>query len=140
MTYPVKSATAKEATKVLAEYFKYIIPHMGEKVDCIQTDTRSQFTGDEWRKVCENHKVKCRTCPTDHQAMNGQVERASGILATKMRALLMARNVHQKYWPLALEVASYFLNRTPPTSLNGMSPLQSSTGEKPDLKHASVFG
>ncbi len=101
-TYPVKSATAREATKVLNEYFTYIVPHIIEKVDCIQTDAGTQFSGNEWRNECERCKVKCRSCPTDYQALNGQVGRSIGILAMKMRALLMERSVPNKYWPLAL--------------------------------------
>ncbi len=139
-TYPVKCATAREATEVLNEYFTYIVPHMREKIDCIQTDAGTQFSGNEWRSACNRYKVKCRSCPTDYQAMNGQVERSLGILAMKMRALLMERNVPEKYWPLALEAASYLLNRIPHTSLNGVSPLESCTGEKPNLRHARVFG
>ncbi len=121
---------------MLNEYFTYIVPHIIEKVDCIQTDAGTQFSGNE----CERYKVKCRSCPTDYQALNGQVERSIGILAMKMRALLMERSVPNKYWPLALEAASYLLNRTLHASLNGMSPLESSTGEKPNLRHARVFG
>ncbi len=59
--------------------------------------------------------------PVDHQAMNRQVERVIGLLAAKTRALLMDKGVDQKYWPLALEVASYLLNRMPHESLGGLS-------------------
>ncbi len=72
--------------------------------------------------------------------MNGQVERAIGILGAKMRALLMDLDTHKKHWPLAMETATYLLNRTPHESLKGMSPLEIETGDKPDLRRARVFG
>ncbi len=72
--------------------------------------------------------------------MNGQVERAIGVLAEKIRTLLMDKQTSKKYWPLALEAATYLLNRTPHESLGGVSPLERSTREKPDLSRARVFG
>ncbi len=72
--------------------------------------------------------------------MNGQVERVSGILAAKTRALLMGKRVESKYWPLALETATYILNRTPNESLDGRTPYQVATGAEPDYDRLRVFG
>ncbi len=52
----------------------------------------------------------------------------------------MGKQTSKKYWPLALEAATYLLNRSPHESLGGMSPLEKSTGERPDLSRARVFG
>ncbi len=65
---------------------------------------------------------------------------AIGGLTEKARALLMDKQTGKKYCPLALGAATYLLNRTPHESLGGVSPLEKSTGEKTDLKRASVFG
>ncbi len=72
--------------------------------------------------------------------MNGQVERAIGIVAAKTRALLMDKKTPKKYWPLAMETATYLLNRMPHESLGGVAPLEKSMGEKPNLGKARVFG
>ncbi|MCP3666698.1 MAG: DDE-type integrase/transposase/recombinase [Gammaproteobacteria bacterium] len=138
--YPVKNASTLDAVDSLEKYCKFVLPFLGEKVDCIQTDAGNQFTSQEWREVCAKRGLTCRTCPVDHQAMNRQVERAIGILAAKMRALLLGMNMHNKYWPLAIETVIYILNRTPHTSLQNIPPLEKSTGDKPDLKRCRVFG
>ncbi len=138
--YPVKDASTDSAIQTLKMYCKTIIPRLKEKVDCLQTDAGTQFNTDQWREACLEHNITHRTCPVDHQAMNGQVERVIGILAAKVRALLMGKGVEHKYWPLALDAAAYLLNRTPHQSLNGMSPLQAGTGHKPDLSRLRVFG
>ncbi len=138
--YPVKNASTLDAVDSIEKYCKFVLPFLGEKVDCIQTDAGNQFTSQEWREVCTERGLTCRTCPVDHQAMNGQVERAIGILAAKMRALLLGMNMHKRYWPLAIEAAAYILNRTPHASLQNISPLEKSTGDKPDLKRCRVFG
>ncbi len=72
--------------------------------------------------------------------MNGQVERMNGILATKMRSLMGKMEVPNKYWPLAIVTAAFILNRTPSVALQGRTPLEEGTGEKPDLRRMKVFG
>ncbi len=138
--YPVRDATTVSAVETLKKYCNSILPFLGAKIDCIQTDAGTQFNTTEWKEICTKNNMMHRTCPVDHQAMNGQVERVIGLLAAKTGALLMDKGVDQKYWPLALEVASYLLNRMPHESLGGLSPLQKSTGQKPDLSRMRVLG
>ncbi len=138
--YPVKTASAKEAASALEKYCVYIIPYMSEEVECIQTDAGTQFLSIDWALMCVKYKLKHRTCPVDHQAMNGQVERAQGLIAAKMRALLRDGNLNERYWPLALETAVYLLNRTPHDGLGGITPIEKGTGQKPDVSRLKVFG
>eukprot|EP01084_Bolivina_argentea_P010287 19151_1 len=100
----------------------------------MQTDSGTQFNSQEWKRTCAEHGLVHRTCPIDHQAMNGQVERAIGVLAEKTRALLMDKQTSKKYWPLALEAATYLLNRTPHESLGGVSPLRAFDEEASGLE------
>ncbi len=62
------------------------------------------------------------------------------MLAAKIRALLMDSRTEKGLWPLAMETATYLMNRTPHESLDGLSPLEKSTGRKPDLSRARVLG
>ncbi len=138
--YPVKSATSTEAAMSLDLFLNEIAPYVKNKITCIQSDAGSQFTSSEWNKRCADDGIVCRRCPVDHQAMNGQVERIQGILAAKVRALLRDGDLEIKYWPLALEAATYLVNRTPHTSLGSVSPLEKATGRKPDLNHTRKYG
>ncbi len=137
--YPVKSATSTEAVTYLNLFLTQIAPYLKNKITCIQSDAGSQFTSNEWYKRCADDGIVCRRCPVDHQAMNGQVERIQGILAAKVRALLRDGGLGIKYWPLALETATYLINRTPHTSLNGTCPLERATGRKPGLNHTRKY-
>ncbi len=138
--YPVRNATAQGAAGTLKDYLLHVTPYLKEKITCIQMDAGSQFTAGEWVSVCASHGLKSRSCPVNHQEMNGQVERMIGILATKMRSLLGTMEVPSKYWPLAIVTAAYLLNRTPSVALGGRTPLEAGTGEKPDLRKLKVFG
>ncbi len=138
--YPVKSATSTEAVASLDLYLTQVAPYMKNKVTCIQSDAGNQFVTNEWSKRCADEGITYRHCPIDHQAMNGQVERVQGILAAKVRALLQDGKLQTRYWPLALETATYLINRTPHTSLGGISPLEMATGRKVDLRHTRKYG
>ncbi len=72
--------------------------------------------------------------------MNGQVERMIGIIESKIRAIVSDHDIPSKYWPLALHTITYILNRTLPSALKGLSPLQFATGREADLSRARVFG
>ncbi len=138
--YPVENATAQEAAESLEDYLMNVAQYLRIKITCIQTDAGSQFAAKGWTSVCASHGLKSRSCPVDHQEMNGQVERMIGILAAKVRSLLGTMEVPSKYWPLAIVTAAYLLNRTPSVALGGRAPLEAGTGEKPNLSRMKVFG
>ncbi len=136
----MKNATAEEAADTLKDYLVSVRPYLKKTITCIQTDAGSQFSAKDWATVCALNGLKHRSCPVDHQEMNGQVERMIGILATKMRSLMGKMEVPNKYWPLAIVTAAFILNRTPSVALQGRTPLEEGTGEKPDLRRMKVFG
>ncbi len=138
--YPVRSISAKEAAISLNKFCTGVLPFLGEQVNCIQTDAGTQFTSSEWADTCQKYNLMHRMCPVDHQTMNGQVERAQGILASKTRALLMDSGLNKSFWPFAMVAAAYICNRLPHDGLGGLSPWEKSTGSKPDLSRMKVFG
>ncbi len=64
------------------------------------------------------------------------------MLAAMTRAMLRARNVPQRYWPLALEVAVYLKSRTPNDAIAGNIPIERVLGEVGTTKYnkIKVFG
>ncbi len=74
--------SAEEAAQYLHKYCENTLPTLRKKIECIQTYAGTQFNTQEWKRICTKHGLKHRTCPVDHQTMNGQEERAIGILAT----------------------------------------------------------
>ncbi len=137
-SYPVGSVSAKEAAQSLEKYCTCILPFLGENVDCFQTDAGTQFMSKEWAEMCRKRNVMHRTCPIDHQAMNGQVERAQGMLAAKIRAFLMDGGMEKGFWPLAMETATY--SKTLPPINNCVDFIKNSgkTGLRYEHRHTVV--
>ncbi len=106
----------------------------------VQTDQGTQFLSIEWVKICNKMNILQRQCPTNAQAMNGQVEQVQGILVSKMRALMHETTTPTKYWPLAIQHATWVYNRMPNRVLKGKTPWEAATGRKPNLNIMRVFG
>ncbi len=59
-----------------------------------------------------------------------------------VRAMLRARQVTERFWPLALNTAIYLKNRTPHHAINGEAPICQAFGRKNvnELQKSRVFG
>jgi hypothetical protein len=53
--------------------------------------------------------------------------------------MLADSKLPQKFWAEALSTAVYLRNRSPTKAVQGMTPFESWTGEKADVKHFRVF-
>ncbi len=131
-----------EAIKALEHYLTNIKPRLVNPIDTIQTDAGSELTSKAWEETCAKGEVMSRRCPVDYQALNGQTERSQGVIASMMRAMLRARQVPERFWPLALNTAVYLKNRMPHDAINGEIPIYKAFGHKKmkELKSLKVFG
>ncbi len=96
--YPVTGTSTETAILALEHYLIYVANTLTHKIECIQTDAGSQFVTGEWSSACHERGIKSRTCPVDHQAMNGQVERVQGTLCNLMKAMMKTMHVPREYW------------------------------------------
>ncbi len=138
--YPVRGASSREAVQILEEFLINARNTWKIKLTMVQTDQGTQFMSKEWARMCNKHGVGHRQCPTNAQAMNGQVERVQGILVNKMRAIMRDSDTPTAFWPLAIKLAAWLYNRTPNRALNGKMPWEAATGNKPDLTITRTFG
>ncbi len=56
------------------------------------------------------------------------------------RAMLNEKNLPNYFWAEAVAIAVYIMNRTPTTTIHGMTPKEKFTSKKPDVSHLRVFG
>lgn len=83
-------------------------------------------------------------CYADSQ--HGKPEQAGAIIMMRMRSMIIAAHLPQVLWPLAAQVASYLLNRTPSwtRAIDGShvwtTPHERMLGYKPNLANLHVFG
>ena len=67
-------------------------------------------------------------------------ERKNRTLEEFIRSLLSESKLQKRFWAKALATSTYIINRSPTKAVVGMTPYETFTGEKPDVKHLQVFG
>jgi len=72
--------------------------------------------------------------------LHGHAENKNDIILTQMRCLLEEAGLKSIYWPYALQVAIYLINRTPLKALNFHTPFEVLYGKRPTMKNIRVFG
>ncbi|GBN37520.1 Retrovirus-related Pol polyprotein from transposon TNT 1-94 [Araneus ventricosus] len=71
---------------------------------------------------------------------NGVIERENKILVEAARSMLHAKDLPDKLWAEAVNMAAYVLNRTEPTPEAGKSPYEIWFKRKPSVDHLKIFG
>ena len=79
-------------------------------------------------------------------SQHGKPERAGGMIIARARAMLIAARLPEELWPLAVQSATYLLNRTPAwtATTDGLhmwtTPHERMLSKKPNLANLRVFG
>ena len=71
---------------------------------------------------------------------NGVAERLNRTLVETVRSMLIDSKLPHKFWAEALSTATYLRNRSPTKAIEGMTPHEAWTKEKPQVEHLRVFG
>lgn len=71
---------------------------------------------------------------------NGVAERLNRTLLEKVRAMLHESGLPRALWGEAVRHAVWLKNRTPTKALEGGTPLEAATGQKPDLSRVRTWG
>ena len=61
-------------------------------------------------------------------------------LVEAVRSMLSESSLPKKFWAEALATATYLRNRSPTKAVEGMTPIEAWSGEKPSVTHLRVFG
>jgi hypothetical protein len=81
-------------------------------------------------------KYSCSYSPQQ----NGVDERKNKHIVKITRAMLNEKNLPNYFWAEVVTTIVYIMNRTPTTTVHGMTPKDKFTGKKPYVSHLKVFG
>ena len=71
---------------------------------------------------------------------NGVAERMNRTLMEMVRSMLSDSKLQKNFWAEALLTAAYLRNRSPTTAVEGKTPFEAWTEEKPNVSHLKTFG
>ena len=136
--FPLK--TKDQVFERFKEWQAEVENYTGRKVKTLRTDNGGEFTS----KCFEAHLKACGirhelTVPKTPE-QNGAAERLNRTLVETARAMLLDTNQPPKFWAEAISTATYLRNRSPTSTVKGMTPHQAWYGAKPRVEHLRVFG
>jgi hypothetical protein len=112
----------------------------GHQLMRLRTDNGGEFTSSEFTSFLATEGIRhVLTAPYSSQS-NGIVEHANRTIMDQVRCMLADAGFSEKYWGFAANAAVYLKNRSPASSLNGVTPYQARTGQRPSLKHLGTWG
>ncbi|PNX74679.1 copia-type polyprotein, partial [Trifolium pratense] len=87
--------------------------------------------------ISQGIKRKLTAAYTPQQ--NGVSERKNRTILNMVRSMLTARDVPKRFWPEAVNWATYVMNRSPTFAVQDMTPEEAWSGLKPSIHHFRIF-
>ena len=112
----------------------------GKRLKAIRTDNGGEFTSSEFEAHLRTEGVCHELTIPKNPEQNGVAERMNRTLVETVRSMLSHANLPHRFWAEALSTAAYLRNRSPTKAVNGMTPYEAWSGQKPRVDHLRIFG
>lgn len=110
------------------------------EIEGIRSDNGGEFTSVEFKEYLQKNGIQHELTAPYTPQQNGVAERLNRTLMERVRSMLFASGLSDRYWGEALLTATYLKNRSPTKVLNDKTPEEMWSGRKPNLAHLRVFG
>ncbi|SCZ88747.1 BZ3500_MvSof-1268-A1-R1_Chr2-1g04610 [Microbotryum saponariae] len=139
-TFPLKTKSAEEVTRVWIAFRQGVEKMTGRKIKRVRTDNGNEFTNKLIGADFQSQGILHETSAPYTPQQNGTVERFNGSLMAIVRAVLAASKLSWKYWSYAMEYATFVANRVLHSKLDGKTAYEVFYGKKPKVSHFRPFG
>ena len=112
----------------------------GRKLKTLRSDNGGEYTSTEFTAYLKKEGVRHELTVPKTPQQNGIAERTNRTLVESVRSMLSDAKLPKKFWAEALSTAVYLRNRSPTTAVQGKTPFEAWTKEKPDVGHFKIFG
>jgi hypothetical protein len=112
----------------------------GMSLKILRSDGGGEYTAHAVQTYLSEKGVQHEVTTPDTPQHNGVAERMNRTLLDKVRSMLQDAALPESYWYDALEYAALLHNVTPTRALDGITPEESWSGNKPDVSRLRVFG
>ncbi|UYV62468.1 hypothetical protein LAZ67_2000715 [Cordylochernes scorpioides] len=132
----------KEKSQVIEKLEQFLLETKttGHIVKGILTDGGKEFVNKETSKITNKYGINHRITMPYTPQQNGSAERENRTLIEAARSMIYAKNMSLKLWAEAVNTATYVLNRTGPTQIEGKTPYELWFDKKPAIDHLRIFG
>ncbi|UYV78997.1 hypothetical protein LAZ67_17000580, partial [Cordylochernes scorpioides] len=116
----------KEKSQVIEKLEQFLLETKttGHIVKEILTDGGKEFVNKETSKITNKYGINHRITMPYTPQQNGSAERENRTLIEAARSMIYAKNMSLKLWAEAVNTATYVLNRTGPSQIEGKTPYE----------------
>ena len=139
-SFPLEDRSGETILTTFLSWLPWAERMSGHKLKCIRSDNAKEFVQGIFGTTMEKMGVEMQTTTKYEHEQNGKAERSNRVLLEKARAILIESGLDRKYWPYALQTATYAANRSPTTINSNKTPIESFTQIKPNIGNLRVFG
>ena len=112
----------------------------GRKLKALRTDNGGEYTSKEFETYLKQNGIRHERTVHKTPEQNGVAERMNRTIVETARCMLAEAKLPRKFWAEAVSTAVYLRNRSPTAAVNGMTPFEALTGDKPCVGILRVFG
>ncbi|KAI3655488.1 hypothetical protein MP638_000782, partial [Amoeboaphelidium occidentale] len=116
----------------------FLSDHLSVKL--VRSDNAKEYLSKDLLTFYESKGIMYQLSVRYTPQQNGVSERKNRTIVETARTLLIDSKLPTCCWHLALDTATYLVNRLPSKSLNGKSPFEMFFNRKPELSHLKRFG
>lgn len=129
-----------EALTCFKDFKAKVENQTGKKIKTIRSDNGREYCNKDFDLYLQKYGINHQKTNPYTPEQNGLCERSNRTIVEKARCLLFDANLSKEFWAEATNTAVYLQNRIVANGLNGKTPYEMWTGNKPDISHLRVFG
>lgn len=121
-------------------FFNILKNQFNKSIKIMRTDNGTEFVNQRLKSFLENNGIIHQTTCVYTPQQNGVVERKHRHLLNVARSLLFQSGLPLKHWGETVLTATFLVNRTPSSVLNGLTPFEMVYKRLPVYDNLRVFG
>lgn len=129
-----------EVYESFVSFYNLVKTQFDKAIKVVRTDNGTEFFNKRMNFFLAQNGIVHQSSTVYTPQQNGVVERKHRHLLNVARSLMFQGGVPLRFWSEAVSTATYLINRTPSSILDGKSPFELIYGSVPNLKHLRTFG
>lgn len=140
MTWVYFLKSKSEVFSVFKSFKKLVETQSGETIKMLRTDNGGEYTSKDFKAFCEEFGIVHQLTVPYSPQQNGVSERKNRTVMEMARCMLFEKKLPKVLWAEAVNTSVYLLNRLPTKSVEGKTPIEAWSKEKPSAKGLKIFG
>ena len=122
------------------EFVNMVKNRTGKNVKTFRTDNGGEYCSKEFESFLKDEGIVHQITVPYNPAQNGVSERKNRTLVESARSMMSHEKIPVEFWAEAMSTVVYLRNRSPTTSLEGMTSYECLFGQKQDVSNLRVSG